>query len=387
MPDLMPGEQTTMQGSGRNPYILKNTGGVYSCSCPAWRNQHEPIEKRTCKHLKKLRGDREEAERLSGKVPVAAPVAKKHVATAFSRLDALDLDSDEEAPAETVADDVPLIIMPDDPADALKVLLAHSWDGVTDPTGWLMSEKLDGVRSYWDGTNFKSRLNNIFHAPDWYKRGLEQHDLDGEFWMGRGRFQETSGYARRQDQGEYWRDIKFMVFDAPTFLGGFERRMEAVKSLKLRNPTSMITVVDQVVCRGMAHLQAFLNEVEDRGGEGLMLRQAGSEYERGRSMTLLKVKNFFDAEAVVTGYTKGKGRHRGVVGAMECRITKNTPVTIRRKTVIIRVGTTFQVGTGLSDKQRRDPPRVGSWITFRAQELTNDGIPRFPSFIGVRDYE
>ena len=57
MPDLADGESVEMQGSGAKPYELKNTGGVYSCSCPAWRNQSVAIEKRTCKHLKKLRGE------------------------------------------------------------------------------------------------------------------------------------------------------------------------------------------------------------------------------------------------------------------------------------------------------------------------------------------
>ena len=39
MPELLDGQSAEMQGSGSNPYILKNTGGVFSCTCPAWRNQ------------------------------------------------------------------------------------------------------------------------------------------------------------------------------------------------------------------------------------------------------------------------------------------------------------------------------------------------------------
>src|SRR5690348_9922238 len=70
MSDLADGESIEMQGSGKAPYILKNTGGVYSCTCPAWRNQSLAIEKRTCKHLRKLRGDAAEAERVGSAVPV-----------------------------------------------------------------------------------------------------------------------------------------------------------------------------------------------------------------------------------------------------------------------------------------------------------------------------
>ena len=52
MRDLQDGESAQVQGSARTPYTLKNVGGVYSCSCPAWRNQSLPIERRTCKHLR-----------------------------------------------------------------------------------------------------------------------------------------------------------------------------------------------------------------------------------------------------------------------------------------------------------------------------------------------
>lgn len=71
MPDLRDGESAEVQGSARTPYILKNVGGLYSCSCPAWRNQSLPIERRTCKHLRAYRGDQVERERL-GPLPAAA---------------------------------------------------------------------------------------------------------------------------------------------------------------------------------------------------------------------------------------------------------------------------------------------------------------------------
>src|SRR5713101_1808456 len=113
MPDLLDGESVEMAGSGAKPYVLKNVGGVYSCSCPAWRNQALAIEKRTCKHLRRLRGDKAEEERSGGAVPERAKEAKK-----------------------------------DGPAPPL--LLAERWDGAMNLAGWWMSEKLDGVRAYWN---------------------------------------------------------------------------------------------------------------------------------------------------------------------------------------------------------------------------------------------
>lgn len=69
MPDLQDGESVEMQGSARLPYVLKNVGGVYSCNCPSWRHQSLPIERRTCKHLVRLRGADAEAARIAAKVP------------------------------------------------------------------------------------------------------------------------------------------------------------------------------------------------------------------------------------------------------------------------------------------------------------------------------
>src|SRR6266700_287617 len=154
MPDLQDGESCEMQGSGSKPYILKNTGGVYSCSCPAWRNQSVGIEKRTCKHLRKLRGDEAEQQRVGDALP-RKPAPKE---------------GETQAP---------------------PLLLAQTWDCVTDPTGWWLSEKLDGVRAFWDGKQFLSRLGNLFHAPAWFVAGLPHEPLDGELWLGRKKFQRA----------------------------------------------------------------------------------------------------------------------------------------------------------------------------------------------------
>src|SRR5215468_4871253 len=110
MPDLADGESTEMKGSGAKPYVLKNTGGVYSCSCPAWRNQSVAIERRTCKHLRKLRGDDAETARVGGALP------QRPARAAGSESD------------ETGTEAGP------------PLLLAESWDNAADLSGWWMSE-------------------------------------------------------------------------------------------------------------------------------------------------------------------------------------------------------------------------------------------------------
>src|SRR4051794_25751247 len=151
MRDLQDGDTIEMQGSGARPYVLKNTGGVYSCSCPAWRNQSIAIERRSCKHLRKLRGDAAEEARIGGVLP--------------------------QRPAKEVEEGVEA---------GPQLLLANSWDNAADLSGWWMSEKLDGVRAYWTGKGeFLSRQGNLFHAPDWFVEGLPNVPLDGELWIDR----------------------------------------------------------------------------------------------------------------------------------------------------------------------------------------------------------
>jgi DNA ligase-1 len=322
-----------MQGSGSRPYVLKNVGGVYSCTCPAWRNQSVDIERRTCKHLRKLRGDAAEEARIGS----ALPAKPKEVKESTS---------------------VP------------PLLLAESWDCATDPAGWWLSEKLDGVRAYWDGRQFLSRQGNLFHAPDWFLAGLPSVPLDGELWLGRKQFQRAVSIVRRQDKSDLWKEIRYVVFDAPQLDQGFEARLEFVTDCLRQQQPPYARAHEHLLCRGLDHLRQELARLEALGGEGLMLRRAASRYESGRSTTLLKVKSFHDAEARVLQHQEGSGRHKGRLGALLVEMAD---------------GTRFAVGTGFSDAERDHPPAVGSLITFRYQELSEGGVPRFPSYVGVRE--
>ncbi len=332
MADLNDGESIEMQGSGAKPYVLKNVGGVYSCTCPAWRNQSVAIERRTCKHLRKLRGEEAERQRLGAELPPRPATA-----------------ADEEK-------------------DGPPLLLAQTWDNATDLTDWWISEKLDGVRAYWDGKRFLSRQGNVYHAPDWFVSGLPSAALDGELWIGRKQFQRTVSIVRRQDKSDHWKEVRFLVFDAPACEGGFEARLKFLAESLDAKRQPYVGLHEHCRCKGLPQLREELARVESLGGEGLMLRQPGSAYEVGRSFTLLKIKSFRDAEAVVLSHQPGKGKFKGMLGALGVQLPD---------------GTEFSVGTGFSDAQRMNPPPVGSAITFRYQELSDGGVPRFPSFVRV----
>jgi DNA ligase-1 len=335
MPDLKDGESIEMRGSAAKPYIIKNVGGVYSCSCPAWRNQSLPIERRTCKHIRKLRGDEAEEARIGGALPARPAKAEG--------------EEEKEGP---------------------PVLLAETWQNDVDLTGWWMSEKLDGVRAYWDGKQFISRQGNLYHAPDWFLEGLPDVPLDGELWLDRKKFQRAVSIVRRQDKPDLWKEISYLIYDAPALSEPFETRLEYVAELLLKGTPRFARALEQQRCNSVEHLREELARVEALGGEGLMLRQPGSMYESKRSSTLLKVKTFRDAEARVIGHEPGKGRHKGRLGALFVELPG---------------GIQFKVGTGFSDAERESPPPIGTTITFRYQELTEAGVPRFPAYLGVRD--
>ncbi len=333
MAHLFDGRSVEVQGSAARPYLLKNTGGVFSCSCPAWRNQSVPIERRTCKHLRQLRGDDAEAARVGS--PLSTP--KRNVAKLARYLPPL--------------------------------LLAEKWDGISNPSGWWLSEKLDGVRAWWTGSGFYSRQGNRYFAPDWFTEGLPLEPMDGELWIGRKQFQKTLSVVRRQDKSELWREVRFLVFDAPGHEGTFEDRMEFLRLVMDHYRPQYALAHPHLRCEGPAHLRQELRLVETLGGEGLMLRMPGSQYEHRRSPTLLKVKTFHDADAKVIAHEPGAGRHKGRLGAVLVELDN---------------GTRFAVGSGFTDAERNSPPLIGSTITFRYQELTDAGVPRFPTFVRIR---
>ncbi|MHB1425998.1 MAG: DNA ligase [Gemmataceae bacterium] len=277
---------------------------------------------------------------------------------------------DETAKEARIGGDVPVRAKTSEEKEGPPLLLAERWDNQADLSGWWMSEKLDGVRAYWDGKQFLSRLGNLYHAPDWFVEGLPEVPLDGELWIDRKMFQRTVSIVRRQDKTDLWRQVRYVVFDAPAHGGSFEERRAFVQNLLAERVPPFATAHPHEMCHSLDHLHEQLARVEALGGEGLMLRQPGSKYTVGRSATLLKVKNFLDAEGRVVGHKAGAGRHKGRLGALQVELAD---------------GTRVDVGTGFSDAERDNPSPIDSIIAFRYQELSEGGVPRFPSYVGMRD--
>ena len=247
------------------------------------------------------------------------------------------------------------------------VMLAKVYRQHEDVAQFWVSEKLDGVRARWDGRQLISRGGNVFIAPDWFVRNFPDRPLDGELWMGRGRYEDVVSIVRQQTPHDGWKDIKFMVFDLPAHGGTFSERVEAMRQLA---STPYLDVIEQFRMDSNKALMDKLDDIAGQGGEGLMLHRQTALYHSGRSDDLLKLKPFEDAEATVIGYKPGKGKNTGLMGAIKVRMDN---------------GKEFYIGSGFTQQQRKDPPLIGSLVTYRYQGFTQAGIPRFAVFVRQRN--
>ena len=252
-----------------------------------------------------------------------------------------------------------------------KPMLAHVYDSdKINPKGWYISEKVDGIRAVWTGTELLTRNHKKIIAPDWWLKQLPTIALDGELCIGKGTFQQTCSIVKtKSGEDKGWKNIKYYIFDVPYIDLIFEKRIEKINLICKFKPN--LIALQQIYCIDREHLDNLMNTMIEDGGEGLMIRKPGSKYEFGkRSRTLLKIKRFYDKEAFVVEHIDGKGKHKGRLGALLC--------------MDIESNKQFKVGTGFTDKQRESPPPIGSIITYKYQETTKAGIPRFPVFLRIR---
>ncbi|WP_158967216.1 DNA ligase [Paraglaciecola sp. L3A3] len=241
-------------------------------------------------------------------------------------------------------------------------------DGIIIKDYWI-SEKLDGIRARWNGSNLISRRGNIIHAPLWFVQDFPQQTIEGELWLARKKFEQTASIVLRDTPNQDWQNIKFMLFDLPDHTGNFSQRITAMQNIVTTIASPYLQVIPQFKLSSQMQLIHKLDELVAQGAEGLMLHHQNAYYQDGRSSQLLKLKKHMDAEAKVIAHLAGKGKYQNMLGALLVELDN---------------GLQFKIGSGFSDSQRQTPPAIGTIITFKYYGLTARGIPRFASFLRIK---
>ena len=246
--------------------------------------------------------------------------------------------------------------------------LAGTYHGQIAPSLCLVSEKYDGVRAIWDGRSLRHRSGRAVTAPPAFLAALPAVPLDGELWLGRGRFDALSAIVRKHEpRASEWAGVRFMVFDLPEAAAGrFAERAGRIAAIAGAAGAGPVHAAPQFRVADDAALRRRLAEVVSGGGEGLVLHRADALWQPGRSEDVLKLKPQLDAEAEVVAYRPGRGKYQGFVGALDVKAPD---------------GRRFLVGSGLNDALRHDPPAPGETITYRYRDFTSSGLPRFATYL------
>ncbi len=248
--------------------------------------------------------------------------------------------------------------------------LAETYQGKADLKLYWVSEKLDGVRAFWNGRQLISRQGHVYPAPSWFIQGFPDQALDGELWLGRQQFETLLSYvSKKQPIDSEWKKIKYYVFDLPGLEQPFQLRLQYLQQLVSASNNPYLFLVDQFRVDNKKELQKELKRIVDLGGEGLMLHHADAYYHVGRNRDLLKLKPYYDAEAEVIAHIAGKGKYQGMMGALLVKTAD---------------GIEFKIGSGFSDTERINPAKIGSIISYKYHGKTTKGIPRFASFLRRR---
>ena len=254
-------------------------------------------------------------------------------------------------------------------AFALNLQKPSTYEDYIDISNWYMSEKLDGIRAYWDGKELFSKNKNKIFAPSWFTKDFPPFPLDGELWTKRGDFENIQSIVLSQQESQNWESVTYNIFEVPNVNGDFINRLNFLQNYLKKNPSIYIKIIPQIVCTDKNHLNKFLKELLENGAEGVIIKNSNLSYETGRTTNSLKVKEFLDDEGKVIAHNFNKD------GSF-----KSLKIELKNKTV-------FNLGGGFKKEDRLNPPKIGQFVTFKYYGLTKNGKPKFASFLRVREVE
>lgn len=265
-------------------------------------------------------------------------------------------------------------------------MLAHDYNKRAHDIDWTrpvyVQPKLDGTRMLFDGKKGWSRqgklyLDEVISHLKW--EIPEGFILDGELMLDQNEFtfQETIS-AIKKFRPETSPKLQFHVYDICNHKMPFKSRMDRLQYLLTHSdcPKNIIPVLTEEV-EEIAQVKKAHRRFTEAGYEGVMIRNADGFYKFGnRSADLQKYKHFQDDEYEIIRVVDGVGKEEGCA-IFFCRVGVNQEVKVRpRGTLAYR-----------QELWANKEDLIGKKLTVRFQELTDDGIPRFPVGIAIRDYE
>ncbi|WP_228712152.1 DNA ligase [Halarcobacter ebronensis] len=232
---------------------------------------------------------------------------------------------------------------------------------------WVMSEKLDGIRAYWDGKQFLTRKGKVIYVPKWFIKNFPNFELDGELYTKRDDFENIQSIVLDKNPSKKWEEITYNIFEIPNAKGDFYKRLEKAKNWFEKNPNEKVKIIEQKKVKNEENLNSFFNEIVLNKGEGVIVKDPSKEYQAGRTPFVLKMKNAQDMEGEV----------------IDINISEKTKVL---KSLVIKLenGITFNLGGGFTKEQRENPPKIGEIVTFKYFGFTKNGKPKFASFLHIR---
>jgi DNA ligase-1 len=248
---------------------------------------------------------------------------------------------------------------------SIELQKAKTFNSTHHIQNWLMSEKLDGIRAYWDGKEFKTRQGNRINAPQWFTKNFPPFELDGELWTKRMDFENIQSTVLGEYKKEKWEKLTYNIFEVPHAQGDFIQRLKKAQQWFLENKNTYVRIIPQKICKNNHDVEAYLKEITENNGEGIMLKNPDVLYESGISNALLKVKKFDDMEGEV----------------IDIFYTNNQLKSLQIK---LSNGIVFNLGNGFTQEERNNPPSIGSIVTFKYYDFTKNGKPKFASFMHVR---
>ena len=281
------------------------------------------------------------------------------------------------------------------------------------PVGWWVSEKFDGQRAVWDGEKFVSRGASsdprVYpYVPIWFRACMPPGiALDGELYLGRNRFNETTSILKtglkpesqrtkrdpsQQELDERWSGIQYRVFDVIKSGDVYEERQRQLKQIVkercliwekmsvpfyLNKQACPIVFTEQHRVTSVEQLTQLYNQLVLEDAEGVMVHAPGIPYIARRTKMLLKMKLIADSECVIIGYKDGEGKYSGMLGSFYCRDT----VSLKEFHL---GGMTDDIRNGYNKKRSEFYHPVGTLVTYTYNGVTPDGIPRHPRYKGIR---